>query len=310
MNVEVDRSHQSAAAGPDERAGVLYGFAAYLLWGSFPLFFLLLDRAGPVEILAHRIVWSLVAVAAVLAVGRNARKLLALARDRRKALLLTLAAVLVGLNWGVFIYAVNSEHVIEGSLGYFINPLVSVAFGVLVFHERLRRRQVAALSLGTLAVVVLTLDYGRVPWVALTLAFSFGGYGLVKKLANAGAAESLAFETLVLLAPALGYVIAIEAAGSGSFGHDAPWHALLLAASGPVTAVPLLLFTGAVTRVPLSTIGMLQYITPTLQFLVGLLVRGEAMPASRWVGFALVWAALVILTADMARVASRRPAPV
>jgi chloramphenicol-sensitive protein RarD len=294
----------------EERAGIVFGLSAYLLWGLFPLFFPLLEPAGPVEILAHRIVWSLIAVAVVLAVGRNWQSFRAVFRDRRRALLLVTAALLIGLNWGTFIYAVNSHHVIESSLGYFITPLVSAAFGVLVFRERLRSRQMVALGLGALAVAVLAVDYGRLPWIALVLALSFGTYGLVKKLANVGAPESLAFETLVLLAPALGYVVAIELAGTGSFGHAAPGHALLLAASGPVTAVPLLLFTGAVTRVPLTVIGMMQYITPTLQFLVGLLIRGEAMPASRWIGFALVWAALSVLTVDMIQTAQRSRARV
>jgi len=289
----------------EQRAGVVYGLAAYLLWGLFPLFFPLLEPAGPVEILAHRIVWSLAAFAFILAVGRNWQALRAIFRDRRRALLLTAAALLIALNWGVFIYAVNSEHVIEGSLGYFINPLVSVAFGVMVFRERLRPRQIVALGLGAVAVAVLAVDYGRLPWVALILALSFGSYGLVKKLAGVGPAESLAFETIVLLLPALGFIVAVEAAGSGTAGHDAPGHLLLLIASGPVTALPLLFFSASVNRVPLTIVGMLQYITPTLQFLVGLLIRDEAMPTSRWVGFALVWAALAVLTADMLQ-ATRR----
>src|SRR4051812_22471217 len=298
MNVEVDRSRQSAAAGPDERAGVLYGFAAYLLWGSFPLFFLLLDQAGPVEILAHRIVWSLVAVAVVLAVVRNLSGLIEVVRDRRRLLLMVAAAALICLNWGVFIYAVNSDHVIEGSLGYFITPLVSAAFGVMVFRERLRARQLAALGLGLCAVLVLTLDYGRLPWVALTLALSFGTYGLVKKIAGVGAAESLALETLILLLPAIAFLVVLEASGDGTFAHSGTGLAALLMASGPVTAVPLLLFGAAVTRTRLTVMAMLQYITPVLQFLVGLLIQGEAMPTSRWVGFALVWLALLVLSVD------------
>src|SRR4051794_13375286 len=233
---------QGGSAGPDERAGILYGFAAYLLWGSFPLFFLLLDDAGPVEILAHRIVWSLVAVAVILAVMRNWSSVMDVVRDRRRFRLMIAAALLIGLNWGVFIYAVNSDHVIEGSLGYFITPLVSAAFGVVVFRERLRSRQLAALGLGFVAVLVLTLDYGRLPWVALTLALSFGTYGLVKKIAGVGAAESLALETLILLLPALAFLVALEIAGDGTFAHSGSGLAALLIASGPVTAVPLLLF--------------------------------------------------------------------
>ena len=242
----------------------------------------------------------------MLALGRNFGALAALLRDRRRALLLTAAAVLIAVNWAIFIYAVNSKHVIESSLGYFITPLVSAAFGVAVFRERLRGGQIAALGLGGCAVVLLTIDYGRLPWIALTLALSFGTYGLVKKLAGAGAAESLGFETLVLLVPALGYLIALELSGSGTFTHHAPGHALLLMAAGPVTALPLLFFAGAVTRVPLTVVGMLQYLTPVLQLLVGLLVRGEAMPPSRWIGFGLVWAALLILSTDAVRASRTR----
>jgi chloramphenicol-sensitive protein RarD len=289
----------------EQRTGVLFGLSAYLLWGLFPLFFPLLEPAAPVEILAHRVVWSLVAVVVVLAIGRNTRALRALMRDRRRAGLLTAAAFLIAANWGIFIYAVNSHHVIESSLGYFITPLVSAAFGVMVFREKLRPRQMAALGLGTCAVIVLTLDYGRLPWIALSLALSFGTYGLVKKLAGVGAAESLAFETLVLLLPAGIYLAVLESSGAGTFGHVSVGHALLLAASGPVTAVPLLLFAGAVTRVPLTTIGMLQYITPILQLLVGLVIRGEAMPTGRWIGFGLVWIALGVLSVDGLHAARR-----
>ena len=289
-----------------ERIGIVYGFLAYLLWGSFPLFFPLLDSAGSVEILAHRIVWSLVAVFVVLLVASNVRSLIAVMRDRRKLGLLTIAAVLIAVNWGVFIYAVNSEHVIESSLGYFITPLISAGFGVFVFRERLRSRQVAALALGAAAVLVLTLDYGRLPWIALVLGLSFGTYGLVKKLAGVGAAESLAIETFVLLAPAIAYLVAIGASGTGTFTSEGADHMLLLIACGPVTALPLLLFSASVTRVPLTVMGMLQYLTPVLQFLVGLLVVNEAMPASRWVGFGLVWTALVILSLDGLHAARRQ----
>jgi chloramphenicol-sensitive protein RarD len=294
--------HDSAS---DRRAGVFYGLSAYLLWGLFPLFFPLLKPAGSIEILAHRIFWSLIAVVAVLALGRNFSSLRELLRDRRRSLLLVAAAFLIALNWGTFIYAVNSHHVIESSLGYFMTPLVSAGFGVLVFREQLRSRQLIALGLGAVAVVVLTIDYGRLPYIAVTLALSFGTYGLVKKLAGVGAAVSLAFETLVLLLPAFGFLVALELSGHGTFAHVSVGHALLLAASGPVTAVPLLFFAGAVTRVPLSVVGMLQYITPVLQLLVGLLIAGEAMPPSRWIGFGLVWIALVVLSFDGLRAAQR-----
>src|SRR4051812_31889932 len=238
----------------------------------------------------------------------------AVLRDRRRLWLLSGAALLIAVNWGTFIYAVNSNHVIESSLGYFITPLVSAAFGVIVFRERLRPWQLVALGLGTVAVGLLAIDYGRLPWIALTLALSFGTYGLLKKLAGVGAAESLAIETLVLLVPAFVYLVVLQATGSGTFTHHGAGHALLLIALGPVTAVPLLFFAGAVTRVPLTLMGMLQYLAPVLQFLVGLAIVGERMPASRWIGFGLVWAAIVVFSVDGLR-ASRRarlraPAPV
>jgi chloramphenicol-sensitive protein RarD len=289
----------------EQRLGVAYGVAAYLLWGAFPLFFPLLKPAAPVEILAHRIVWSLAAVAVVLAVTRGTGSLRSVLRDGRRLRLLSGAAVLIALNWGTFIYAVNSKHVIESSLGYFITPLVSAAFGVVVFRERLRRWQVVALGLGAVAVGLLALDYGRLPWIALTLALSFGTYGLLKKLADVGAAEGLAIETLVLLVPAIVYLVALQDTGGGTFADHGGGHMSLLIALGPVTAVPLLFFAGTVTRVPLTLMGMLQYLAPVLQFLVGLAIVGERMPPSRWVGFGLVWAAIAVFSVDGLR-ASRR----
>lgn len=285
------------------RAGVLFGIGAYGLWGLFPLYFPLLDPAGPVEVLAHRILWTLVVVAAILVVVGRLRALRAALLDRRTLLLLTAAAALIAVNWGLYIYAVTSDRVIEAALGYFINPLVSVGFGILLFGERLRRAQVAALALGTVAVVVLTAYYGGFPWIALALAASFGTYGVLKKLADVGAAESLTVETLVLIVPSVAFLTLLSWGGDGTFTTEAADHALLLVAVGPVTAVPLLLFSACVTRVPLSTVGLLQYLTPVLQFLIGWLIAGEAMPLSRWIGFALVWTALVILTWDALRAA-------
>jgi chloramphenicol-sensitive protein RarD len=289
------------------RAGVLFGIGAYGLWGVFPLYFPLLDPASPMEILAHRIAWSLVVVLGVLAARRRLWALAEVARERRTLALLSGAAVLIAVNWGTYIYAVTSDRTIEAALGYFITPLVSVGFGMLVFGEQLRRVQTAAVALGAAAVVILTAYYGGFPWISLVLAASFGTYGLLKKLADVGAAESLAVETLVLLVPALVYLAALWAAGDATFAGDGAGHGLLLAASGPVTAVPLLLFAASVTRVPLTTVGLLQYLAPVLQFLIGWLVQDELMPVSRWIGFGLVWLALVLLSWDGVRVA-RRPA--
>lgn len=285
------------------RAGVLFGIAAYGLWGIFPLYFPLLRPAGPLEVLAHRIGWSLVVVLAVLALRRRLPALIGVARDRRTLRLLAAAAVLIAVNWSIYIYGVLSERVIETALGYFINPLVSVAFGMLVFGERLRRAQTVALALGTAAVVVLTAYYGGFPWIALVLASSFGTYGLVKKLAGVGAAEGLAVETAILLVPALAYIAFLSASGGATFGQEGLGHALLLLLAGPVTAIPLMLFSAAVTRVPLTMIGLLQYLAPVLQFLIGWAVLGEDMPLSRWLGFTLVWCALVVLSWDAVRAA-------
>ncbi|WP_327049222.1 EamA family transporter RarD [Microbispora sp. NBC_01189] len=291
---------------PDTRRGLLFGVAAYTMWGLFPLYWPLLKPSGAVEILAHRMVWSLVVVVAVLAVRRHWSWIRTV--TRRQLILLTVAAVTVSVNWGTYIYAVNTGHVVESALGYFINPLVSVLFGVLVFRERLRVWQWAAVGLGGLAVLILTLDYGRLPWIALVLAFSFGSYGLIKKKAGVGSAESLTIETLVLLVPALAYLLVLEANGTGTFAHHGAGHALLLVAAGLITAVPLLFFTASALLVPLTVLGLLQYIAPVLQFLCGVLIVHETMPASRWAGFVVVWLALSLFTWDSIRAArlSRR----
>ncbi|MET8339355.1 EamA family transporter RarD [Streptosporangium canum] len=286
---------------PESRRGVLYGIAAYTMWGLFPLYWPLLKPAGALEILAHRIAWSLVAVVAILAVRRHWSWFRELMRTPKKVGLLALAAAIVTVNWGVYIYAVNTGHVVESALGYFINPLVSVLFGVFLLKERLRPWQWGAVGLGTLAVVVLTLDYGRLPWIALVLAVSFGTYGLVKKIAQVSAAESLTIETLVLLLPALGYLVYLQGQGGATFGSLGAGHALLLAGGGVITAIPLLCFTSAAIRIPLTTVGLLQYIAPVLQFIVGVFVVHEVMPPSRWAGFAIVWLALSVFTWDSLR---------
>lgn len=280
------------------RAGVLYGIGAYGLWGLFPLYFHLLDEAGSLEVLAHRIGWSLLVVVALLVASGKLRSLQGVMSRPRTMRLLAGAAVLIAANWGIYIYAVSTDRVLEASLGYFVTPLISVALGIAMFGERLRRGQLAALALGTVAVVVLAIYSSGLPWIALALASSFGTYGLLKKLAGVGAAEGLAVETLVLLLPALAFVSALAWTGTGTFASGDLGLTLLLAAAGPVTAVPLLLFAVCVTRVPLSTVGLLQYLTPVLQFLIGWGLLSEPMTVPRWVGFVLVWGALAILTWD------------
>ncbi len=276
----------------------MYAVAAYVIWGLFPLYWPLLKPADAVEILAHRMVWSLLVVTVILVVLRHWSWVRGLLAQPRKLGLLTLAAVCITANWGTYIYAVNIGHVVEAALGYFITPLVSVLFGVTLFHERMRPWQWAAVGLGTVAVVVLTVGYGRLPWFALILAFSFSTYALIKKSVNISGTESLAVETLVLFPPALAYLGVLEFGGGGTFGDYGWGHALLLAGAGVVTAIPLLFFGAAAIRVPLSMIGLLQYIGPVLQFLIGVLIVRETMPATRWAGFALVWLALMVFTWD------------
>ena len=273
--------------------------SAYLLWGVFPLFWPLLEPAAPIEILAHRIAWSLVFVAGLLALTAGFGWLRTL--GRRRAGLLTLAAVLVTVNWGTYIYGVNSEHVVETSLGYFINPLVTVALAVTVLGERLTRLQGIAVAIAAAAVVVLTVDYGRPPWIALTLACSFGLYGLIKKHVGVDGTQSLAVETAVLIVPALAYVAWLSGTGHSTFTTEGSGHAALIMASGVATAVPLMLFGAAAIRIPLTTLGLIQYIAPVMQFLIGVLVYGEPMPLSRLAGFVLVWAALAVFVFDAVR---------
>jgi chloramphenicol-sensitive protein RarD len=280
---------------------VILGLAAWILWGFFPLYWPLLEPSGAVEILAHRIVWSMVVMLGVVLATRRRDRLRATLADRRTRRLLAVAALLITVNWGTYIWGVNHHHVVETSLGYFINPLVSVLLGVVVLGERLRPLQWAALGLAGAAVLALTVEYGRPPWVALVLAFSFGSYGLAKKKANAGAVESLVVETLVVSPLALGYVVFLMSTGASTFGGHGAAHVLLLAGTGVVTVIPLLCFGGAATRIPLSTLGLMQYLTPTVQFLLGILVFREPMPAMRWVGFGLIWLALVLFTAETLR---------
>jgi chloramphenicol-sensitive protein RarD len=289
---------QVTDATAERRRGLVYGGCAYLIWGVFPLYFPLLEPASPLEILANRIVWSLVVVVLILAVSRSWGWIPPLLHDRRRLALLAAAACVIAVNWGVYIYGVNSDQVVQTSLGYFINPLVSILFAVVLLHERLRVWQWVAVGLGGAAVVVLTVDYGGLPWIALVLAFSFGTYGLVKKTLGMGAVQSLAGETALLFLPALGLLVLLEARGEATVSSGGPGHAALLVSTGVVTAVPLLFFGAAAIRIPLSWLGLLQYSAPILQFLIGVVVYGEPMPPSRWVGFALVWAALLLISVE------------
>ncbi|MFD7292677.1 EamA family transporter RarD [Streptomyces sp. NPDC059897] len=285
------------------RIGLLNGFAAYGMWGLVPLFWPLLKPAGSVEILAHRMVWSLAFVGVALLFVRRWGWAKELLRRPKRLGLVAVAAAVITVNWGVYIWSVNSGHVVEASLGYFINPLVSIALGVLLLKERLRPAQWAAVGTGFAAVLVLAVGYGQPPWISLVLAFSFGTYGLVKKKVNLSGLESLAAETAVQFLPALAYLLWLGAQGRSTFGAEGAGHGVLLASAGLITAVPLVCFGAAAIRVPLSTLGLLQYLAPVFQFLLGIWYFHEAMPPERWAGFALVWLALILLTWDALRTA-------
>ena len=280
------------------RRGTLYGAGAYLLWGLFPLYWPLLAPSAPLEVLAHRILWSLVVVVVLLAVTRRVEQVRAAVRDRRRLAQIALAAVVVAVNWGTYIYGVTNDRVVETSLGYFVNPIVTVLLGVVVLGERLRPAQWTALGAAFVAVVVLTVENGSPPWIALVLAFSFGTYGLLKKTAGVGAVEGLAIETGVLLPVAAVYVVVI---GGGTFATEGVGHAALLALSGVVTAIPLLLFGAAASRIPLSTLGVLQYLAPSMQFVLGITLFDEPLPAVKLLGFSLVWCAVALFTVDLLR---------
>ncbi|MGW2230846.1 EamA family transporter RarD [Streptomyces formicae] len=278
------------------------------MWGLVPLFWPLLKPAGAVEILAHRMAWSLVAVGIALLFVRRWAWAGELIRQPRRLGLVAIAAAVITVNWGLYIWSVNTGHVVEASLGYFINPLVTIAMGVLLLGERLRPVQWAAVGVGLAAVLVLAFGYGRPPWISLVLAFSFATYGLVKKKVNLSGLESLTAETAVQFLPAVGYLVWLGAQGDATFTSEGPGHAALLAATGVVTAIPLVCFGAAAIRVPLSTLGLLQYLAPVFQFLLGILYFHEAMPAERWAGFGLVWLALSLLTFDALRSARRAAA--
>jgi chloramphenicol-sensitive protein RarD len=291
------------------RTGLLAAVGAYGLWGVLPVFFLLLVPAGAFEIVGWRILFSLVVCAVIITVARRWGRVVAIVRRPRILLGLGLAGHLILVNWTVYVYGTLSGHVVETALGYFINPIVTVLLGVLLLRERLRPLQWTAVGLSAVAVAVIAVGYGQLPWVSLALAGSFGLYGLVKKRVSGGAdaLSGLALETAWLV-PAATTMLVITGAGAGlTIGTVSLGHTLLLVSTGVVTAGPLLLFGLAAGRLPLSVIGLTQYLAPLLQFAFGVFVMHEAMPPERWAGFAIVWAALVLLTIDMLR-ASRRPA--
>ncbi len=288
-------------ANRSERSlGLIFGLSAYILWGLFPLYWPLLKPASAYEIVAHRAVWTLIFCLVVLAFHKKLRHTISQLRNTRTLLGLAATSALISVNWIVYIWATNSGHVVEASLGYYINPLVIIAFGVLLLKEKMRIGQWVAVGIATTGVAVLTIDYGRLPWIALVLALSWGSYGVIKKVLGLGALEGLTIETMLSLIPYATFLIFLESQGSGQFGHS--WGlSLLLLSAGAITAIPLLLFNGSTTRLPYTVIGLLQYITPTIQFSIGVWIRHEAMPTARWIGFIFIWLALVALAIDLVR---------
>lgn len=283
-----------------EHLGGIYAFGAYFLWGFMPLYFILLAPIGPWEIVVWRILFSLVFCAILLTVTRTWPKLVAILRDRRLVFWTVIAGLLIYVNWQVFLIGILTGHVIEGSLGYFINPIVTVLLGVLVLDERLRPAQWTAIAIAVIAVVVIIVAYGSFPWIALTLAASFGLYGLVKKQIGprVDAISGLTLESLWLTPIALVQLVVVANTMGLVFGTQGVTDTVLVTLAGVVTAVPLLLFAAGARRAPLVVIGMLQFVAPIMQFLTGWWLLGEPMPLERWIGFGLVWVALIVLMVD------------
>ena len=308
MNTPSDASGLPSDETQRRRAGLLNGAGAYLLWGFLPLYFSALAPAGSLEILAHRIVWCLLVCAVLLAITRGYTTVWSVLRSPRSTGLLTAASILVGINWLGFLLGVELGRVVEVSLGYYINPLITILLGVIFLREKLRPLQWAAVAVAVVAVLVLSIGYGSVPWLGLLVATTFGGYGLVKNRVGGavGAVSGLSIETLILFVPALAFILWATAAGQSTFTTEGSWHIVLMLMLGPATAVPLLLFSAAARRIPLSWVGMLQFMTPTMQFITGVWILGEEMSPARWTGFAIIWIACTLFIVDMVRASRRR----
>jgi len=284
--------------------GLLFGISAYIIWGLLPLYWKLVEEAGAYEILAHRGIWSLLICVSLLALRKQLKSAYVMVRSSRTLSLLFLASGLLTINWGVYIWSVTVNRVVEAALGYYITPLINVTFGVLLLREKLRPAQWIAVALAAVGVVILTLGYGSLPWIALVLAISWGSYSLIKKSLNLGALETLSLETLFAFLPNLVFLLIIESNGSAEFGST--WTiSLLLFGAGAATVIPLLLFNGSTTRLPLSTVGLLQYITPTIMFFIGIFINNEDISMTKVIGFAFIWLALAVLSRDLYR--SSRP---
>jgi chloramphenicol-sensitive protein RarD len=278
--------------------GLIYGVSAYVMWGLLPLYWKIVEEAGAYEILAHRGIWSLLLCILLLAVRRQIKSAVAMVWKKRTISILLLASGLLTINWGVYIWSVTANRVVEAALGYYITPLINVIFGVFLLKERLRPLQKVAVSLAAIGVIVLTIGYGSLPWIALVLSISWGGYSLIKKSLNLGALETLSVETLFAFFPNLVYLLMMESQGKATFG-DGIGVSLLLMGAGVATVAPLLLFNGSTTRLPLSTVGMLQYITPSIMLVIGVFINDEDLQLTKLFGFAFIWSALGFLSRDL-----------
>ncbi|KAB1943823.1 EamA family transporter RarD [Brevibacterium linens] len=297
---------------PDEsairRAGLINGFSAYLLWGVMPLLFAAAAPTGALELVSHRVIWSLGFCAILLVFTGGFLRTWQILRSPRLFGLLLLASVLIAINWTTFIYGVETNQLVEISLGYYLNPLISIGLGVIFLGEKLRPLQWTAVGFGLLAVIIVGIGLGRVPYLAFTVALSFGLYGLVKNKVGSrvGAVEGMAVESLVLAVPSAIYLIVLGSLGLQTFTGFGGWHVFVIIITGPATAIPLILFSAAARRIPLSWVGMLQYLTPTIQFTLGVTVLGEMMSTTRWIGFFVIWIAVILLCTDMIRHSRRR----
>ena len=278
--------------------GLLFGVSAYLIWGLLPLYWKLVEDAGAYEILAHRGIWSLLLCIFLLTIRKRIKSAFQMVRSSRTLSLLLLASGLLTVNWGVYIWSVTVNRVVEAALGYYITPLINVTFGVFLLRERLRKLQWTAVGLAAIGVVILTVGYGALPWIALVLSISWGSYSVIKKSLNLGALETLSVETFFAFFPNLIYLILIERNGTAEFGSNLTT-SLLLFGAGAATVVPLLLFNGSTTRLPLSTVGLLQYITPTIMFFIGIFINNEDISPTKIAGFFFIWIALAFLSRDL-----------
>jgi chloramphenicol-sensitive protein RarD len=293
------------------KKGILYGIGAYVLWGFFPIYWKFLHEIPALQVIGHRISWSFIVLILFILLTKQWQNFRAVAFHPKTIGTYAIAGVLLSINWLVYVWGVNAGFIVETSLGYFINPLLSVLLGVIFLRERLRLAQWIPVVIAAIGVLYLTFVYGRLPWIALTLAFSFGIYGLVKKIAPLGSLYGLTLETAIVFPLALVYLLVLEVNGAGAFLHDGLTIDLLLAGAGIVTTVPLLMFASAAKQIPLTMVGILQYIAPTLQFLIGIFIYKEPFDHAHLIGFGIIWVALVIFWVEnyLAHRAASEPIP-